>query len=147
MISVTSLQPAAAGSLQQEARHAPILPKGGPLHQESGGLNTEPTYVLNAAHSGPVGKQDSNSVAGSQRGQDIAPEALIQNGERAQLSARVRVARASREQRPAGAPLLLVRLTDGVAPVAQPGSAPQPELPVAEVARSNRAGGSGRRAA
>jgi hypothetical protein len=141
------LQLAAASSAptspaqRTEATDAPTPPKAGPLHQESGGLNTKSRLLLDA-HGGHLWKEDSTSVAQSQGGQDIAPAALKQDGEPAQLSARARGAKASREQRPAGTPLLPVRLTDGEAPVAQPGSAPQPELPVAEVGSSNLLGGS-----
>ncbi len=135
-----NLQLAAAGSSRKEARHAPTPPKAGPT-EYVGGLNTKLLITFYAAHAGPVRIEDSKSVEWSQ-GSAFAPAALKRDGEQAQLSALARDARASRERRPAGAPLLPVRLTDGVAPVAQPGSAPHPELPVAEVARSNRAGGS-----
>jgi hypothetical protein len=98
------------------------------------------TLVLFAsAHSGLVGKEDSKTAAGSQRRQEIAPAALIQSGDRVLPSARVRDATASRKaQRPAGAPLLLVRRTDGVSAVAQPGSEPS----FSEVVGSNPTSGS-----
>lgn len=98
------------------------------------------TLVLFAsAHSGPVGKEDSKTAAGSQRRQEIAPAALIQSGDRVLPSARVRDATASRKaQRPAGAPLLLVRRTDGMSAVAQPGSEPS----FSEVVGSNPTSGS-----
>lgn len=133
------LQLAAASSSQQEASHAPIPPKEGPT-EYVGGLNTKPLRLLDA-HGGHFGK-DSTSVEQSQGGQENAPAALKQNGDRAQLSACGRGARASGGRRLASDHPSPVRLTDGEALVAQPGSAPQPELPVAEVPRSNRGGSS-----
>jgi hypothetical protein len=139
-----ALQLAAASSSHQEAHHAPIPPKAGPA-EYVGGLNTNTLRLLDA-HSGQIWK-DSTSVEQSQGGQRITPAALKQDGDRAQLSARGRGARASGGRRLASGHPAPVRLTDGEAPVAQPGSAPQPELPVAEVARSNRVGVSNKRKA
>lgn len=126
-------------SATEGGHHAPTPPKAGPLHQASGGLNTSTVSVLSVARGGHVPK-DSNSAEASQWG--VSPAALTQSGDHVQPSARDRGAKASGEQRPAGDSSPPVRRTDGVAPVAQPGSAPIPELPGSEVARSNRAGGS-----
>lgn len=128
-----------AGSTKEGGSDAPTPPKVGPT-EYVGGLNTQTLRSLDA-HGEHIWK-DSTSVARSQGGHRIAPAALKQDGDRAQLSARGRGARASGGRRLASGHPAPVRLTDGEAPVAQPGSAPQPELPVAEVARSNRAGGS-----
>lgn len=92
------------------------------------------------AHSGQVLREDSNSATRSQRG--VSPAALMRVGDQVLPSAPGRVAKAGAERRLASDSSSCVRRTDGVAPVAQPGSAPQPELPVAEVTRSNRVGGS-----
>lgn len=126
----------AVGS-QIGGNHAPTPPKAGPLHQASGGLNTQPAPVR-VAHAGLVGTEDSNTATRSQG--DVSPAALMRVGDLVLPSAPGRGAKASEWQRPAGASPRVVRRTDGVAPVAQPGSAPQPELPVAEVGRSNRLG-------
>jgi hypothetical protein len=126
-------------SAKKGGSDAPIPPKAGPT-EYVGGLNTK-TLLLLVAHGEQYGK-DSTSVELSQGGQENAPAALKRNGDCAQLSARGRGAKASAGRRLASGHPAPVRLTDGEAPVAQPGSAPQPELPVAEVGRSNRLGSS-----
>lgn len=95
-----------------------------------------PELFVHRAHGGLL--RGSNSAAASQREQEI-PAAWTQSGDRVLPSARALGATASvKGQRPAGAPRSLVRRTDGVAAVAQPGSA---QLG-AEVAGSNPVSGS-----
>jgi hypothetical protein len=125
---VISLRLAAAGPSPKEAHHA-----------ASAVTLTIPN--LSVAHSGHVpNEEDSNTGERSQRG--VSPAALMLVGDQALPSASGRGAKASEEQRPAGAPSRVVRRTDGVSAVAQPGSARRPELPGAEVVGSNPIGGS-----
>jgi hypothetical protein len=87
-----------------------------------------------SAHGGPVRTEDSKTASASQR--DESPAALTRIGVHVLPSAHERGAKAGGEsKRPAGAPSPLVRRTDGVAAVAQPGSAHRVTL--GEVAGSN----------
>lgn len=134
---VTGSKPVSSSN-ETEDRHAPTPPKAGPLHQASGGLNTNTLSVTARVHGGHLGK-GSESAAVSQRSD--APEALNQSGSIALPSARCWDATASQElHRPAGDSSKLVRRTDGVTVVAQPGSAPRDRL--GEVVGSNPISGS-----
>lgn len=125
----------AVSAATSECRHAASGKNPG---QQIAGSHHHHRHLLRVAHGGPVGKEYSNTAAASQRDQDIVPEALTQSGSIVLSSARCCGAKASKDvKRPAGATSMPVRRTDGGFTVAQPGSAP-----LAEVARSNRAGGS-----
>ncbi len=127
-------------STKEGGHDAPTPPKAGPLHQASGGLNTEPlSSTLRLARGGHLEK-DSNSGERSQL--DVVLAALILVGDQVPPSALGRGCQGKRSAASGRRSPSCVRRTDGEATVAQPGSAPLPELPGAEVARSNRAGGS-----
>lgn len=98
---------------------------------------------LHDAHGGPV-RKISNSAEASRGGQESATAVLTQGGDNAQPPARSRGARASDADRAHGT-ASVVRLTGGVAAVAQPGSAPGFNVP--EVVRSNRTSGPAKRRA
>lgn len=136
MRSPEDLTPAAAEVSHEEQRHAPAIAPV--VDAAASGLHEHQDLVL-AAHAGHD-REDSKTAAASQQSA-FALEALTQSGGSALPSARLRDATASEEaQRPAGAASTLVRRTDGVTAVAQPGSAPR--FKVEEVVGSNPISGS-----